>query len=100
MRKAPLPQPLKNVVHVPALLLAARHGLLTVGDLVLLFRLYGFGGESACKKLVHRLSTLALLKVEGGKSSDGREKLVSVTPEALRILGDFRQLLDQLDSKH
>jgi DNA-binding MarR family transcriptional regulator len=41
-----------------------------------------------------------LLKVEGGKSSDEREKLVSVTPEALRILGDFRQLLDQLDSKH
>lgn len=73
---------------------------MTVGDLVLLFRLYGFGGESTCKKLVHRLSTLALLKVEGGKSSDEREKLVSVTPEALRILGDFRQLLDQLDSKH
>ena len=100
MRKAPFPQPLKNVVPVPALLLAARHGPLTVGDLVLLFRLYGFGGESACKKLVHRLSTLALLKVEGVKSSDGREKLVSVTPEALRILGDFRHLLDQLDSKH
>lgn len=73
---------------------------MTVGDLVLLFRLYGFGGESACKKLVHRLSMLALLKVEGGKSSDGREKLVSVTAEALRILGDFRQLLEQLDSRH
>lgn len=66
----------------------------------MLFRLYGFGGESACKKLAHRLSTLALLKVEGGKSSDGREKLVSVTPEAMRILGDFRQLLDQLDSRN
>ncbi len=100
MRKAPLPQPMKNVVHVPALMLAARHGQLTVGDLVLLFRLYGFGGESACKKLVHRLSALALLKVEGGKSSDGREKLVSVTPEALQILGDFRHMLDQLESRH
>jgi len=90
---------MKNVVHVPALLLAARHGPITVGDLVLLFRLYGFGGESACKKLVHRLSALALLTVEGGKSSDGREKLVSVTPEALRVLRDFGQLLDQLETK-
>ncbi len=99
MRKAPFPQSMKNVVHVPALLLVARHGPLTVGDLVLLFRLYGFGGESACKKLVHRLSTLTLLKVEGGKSSDGREKLVSVTPEAQQVLNDFRHLLDQLESR-
>jgi len=97
MRKAPFPQPLKNVAHVPALLLAARHGPMTVGDLVLVYRLYGFGGDSACKKLIHRLSALTLLEVEGGKSSDGREKIVTVTSEARKVLTDFRNLLDQIE---
>jgi hypothetical protein len=70
---------MKHLSLTPALLIAAQHDTSSISSLVMTYRMHGLGGDRACRKLIHRLEKLNLLKIVEGSRNDRREKSVCLT---------------------
>lgn len=66
---------MKHLSLTPALLIAAQHDTSSISSLVMTYRMHGLGGDRACRKLIHRLEKLNLLKIVEGSRNDRREKV-------------------------
>jgi len=91
--KAP---PIRNIHFAAALLIAAQNDSASISQVVIAFRLYGLGGERACRKLIHRLERLNLLDIRAGSRDDRREKAVYVAEAGLALLAEVRDQLRRL----
>lgn len=91
------PDPLIRHLHlIPALVLVAQNESVSISELVMVLRLYGLGGDRACRKLIHRLHRLNLLVIEIGTRDDRREKSVRMTIETRKVLGELRTHLEAM----
>lgn len=89
-------QPDKFLAIAPAVVILARYGAASIGTVVLLFRLHQLGGDSACKKLVHRLERMGLLVISSSGCTDKRQKKCRLTTNGLAVIYQLKSLLDSL----
>lgn len=89
-------QPDKFLSIAPALVILAKHGATSIGTVVLLFRLHQLGGDSACKKLVHRLERMGLLVISSSGCADKRQKKCELTANGIALIYQLKSLLDSL----
>jgi len=87
---------MKYLSLTPALLIAAQHDTSSISSLVMTLRMHGLGGDRACRKLIHRLEKLNLLKIAPGSRNDRREKSVCLTDEARQLLRELQAHLQKL----
>ena len=87
---------MKHLSLTPALLIAAQHDTSSISSLVMTYRMHGLGGDRACRKLIHRLEKLNLLKIVAGSRNDRREKSVCLTDESRQLLRELQAQLQKL----